>query len=228
MNDKPVFSAEPVERIRSECRKSREIITKTDFGETGSDGNGKKYAVSIRSIAKTSLTAPRKARRLFRLAQFLKAGRIIEMGTSLGLTAAYLALSRPEARIITLEGCPELCRKAREQFKRLDINNIEVIEGRFEDTLPGALDKLGSTDLVYFDGNHRPDAVVEYYKYCFKHSVNDTVMVFDDIRRSREMEKAWEMIRQREEIVVSLDFFFSGWVLFRKESSREHFNLRYV
>ena len=71
----------------------------------------------------------------------MKAGNILEIGTSLGITTAYLALAIPDAKIITLEGCPELSRKAREHFDRLGIKNIELIEGRFEETLPVALDR---------------------------------------------------------------------------------------
>jgi hypothetical protein len=53
-------------------------------------------------------------------------------------------------------------------------------------------------------------------------------MVFDDIRASAGMEEAWEQVRQRPEVRISLDLFLSGWVFCRKESSRQHFKLRYI
>jgi hypothetical protein len=42
------------------------------------------------------------------------------------------------------------------------------------------------------------------------------------------MEQAWQLVRQHDKVRISLDLFFSGWILFRKESSRQHFRLRYI
>ena len=207
---------------------SDDIIHKTDYGESGKNIPVMVYPISLRKIARTSLTSPRYARRLFRLARFMKAGNILEIGTSLGITTAYLAIARPDARIITLEGCPELSRKAKEHFDRLGIKNIELIEGRFEEKLPEALDRLGTVDLVYIDGNHHKEATMDYYKRCFDHSRNETIMIFDDIRASPGMEEAWNIISQKEEVRVSLDLFSTGWLIFRKESSKQHFRLRYI
>lgn len=217
-----------IEQIRRECLKSDDIIQKTDYGDGGEKKPGKVYPITLRKIARTSLSPPRIARRLFRLARFMKATKILEIGTSLGITTAHLALARPDARIITLEGCPELSRIAREHFNRLGIMNIELMEGRFEENLSKALNQLGTVDLIYIDGNHQKEALLGYYIQCYQHSGNDTVIVFDDIHSSPGMEEAWEKIRQKEEATVSLDLFTSGWVLFRKESSKQHFRLRYI
>jgi predicted O-methyltransferase YrrM len=217
-----------IEQIRQECLENDEIIQKTDYGEINDNKPARIYPVSIRKIARTSLTPPRNAGRLFRLARFTKAANILEIGTSLGITTAYLALANPEARIITMEGCPELSRIAKEHFARLGLKNIELIEGRFEDNLPATLDRLGRADLVFIDGNHHKTAMLEYYKQCLDHSGNETIMVFDDIHSSPGMEEAWEIIRHKEEVSVSLDLFSTGWLIFRKESSKQHFRLRYI
>lgn len=227
-NDKPAGDFERIEQIRQECKISDEIIQKTDYGESGKNYPGRIYPITVRKIALTSFTPPRYARRLFRLARFMKASKILEIGASMGITTAYLALANPDARIITLEGCPELSRKAREHFNRLGIKNVELIEGRFEENLSKALDLLGTVDLVIIDGNHHKEAMIDYYEQCFDHSGNETVMIFDDIHSSPGMEEAWDMIRQKEEVRVSLDLFFTGWIIFRKESSKQHFRLRYI
>lgn len=225
---KPVDGCDKIEYLRKECKRSREIIQKTDYGEGGKEKDARRYPVSIRHLAITSLASPRQARRFYRLVRHMKAARILEIGTSLGMTTAYLAFANPQARIITLEGCPELCRKAREHFDSLGIKNIEVMEGRFEDTLPEALFRLGGIDLVFIDGNHHKEAMLEYYEKCLGYSNNETVMIFDDIRSSPGMEQAWEKIRQQAGIRISLDLFFSGWIFFRKESTKQHFRLRYI
>jgi predicted O-methyltransferase YrrM len=216
-----------IEKIRAEYLCSREIIQKTDFGAGAEGKELRKYHVSINKIAKHSLTSRTRAARLFRLARFLQAKQILEIGTSLGITAFYLATANRQARVVTLEGCPELSRIARNSMNNLGLENVEVVTGRFEKTLDPALGNLGAVDLVYFDGNHRRDAVLAYFNQCLPFIRNKTVFVFDDIHSSGEMEQAWNEIRQHEKVRVSLDFFFSGWIFFREELSVQQFNLRY-
>jgi predicted O-methyltransferase YrrM len=217
-----------IEQIRQDCLRSNEVIQKTDYGESGINEPARVYPVTMRKIAQTSLTPPRNARRLYHLARFLNAETILEIGTSLGITTSYLGFANPDARIITLEGCPQLSRKAKLHFDRLGIKNIEIIEGRFEENLAAALNRLEKVDLVYIDGNHNKEAMLDYYDQCLAHSGNETVMVFDDIHSSPGMEKAWDILSQKGEVRVSLDLFSTGWLIFRKESSKQHFRLRYI
>lgn len=222
-------ACKPVERLRRELKQSRMVIRKTDYGKSPAGRfQPVEYPVSISHIANHSLTSVRHARRLFRLARFLNANTMLELGTSLGLTAAYLALARPGAQVITLEGCPELSRIARQNCKKLGIPDVEVVTGPFSETLTPALRQLGKADLIYIDGNHQEEAVTGYFEQCLDFITNDTVVVFDDIRHSEGMEEAWNKICRHERVKISLDLFFSGWILFRKESSREHFRLRHV
>lgn len=213
-----------IEELRKSMAASREKIIKTDYG-TGGKGNS--YEIPVKKIVSGSLTPARQARRLSRLASYMKAENILEIGTSLGLTSSYLAFSCPQGNLITLEGCPEVSRLARENFRKLGIENAELLEGPFSETLERALKKLGKADLVYIDGNHTKEALLEYFNLCMNYIHNNTVIVCDDIHSSREMEMAWEVIIQKPEVTVSLDFFSQGWIFFRKELSREHFRLRY-
>lgn len=222
-----VCRGEIIERMRRQCLSDRTTFLKHDFGRGGTAGVPETYEVTVRQIARSSLTSSGHARRMCRLAQFIHAGTLLEIGTSLGLTTAYLASANPNARVISLEGCPELSRIARRNLEQLGIGNAEVITGNFDDTLPGALRLLGKADLVFIDGNHRGEALEEYFRQCLDYVQNDSVVVIDDIRCAPDMEQAWDRIRSHESVRVSLDFFSSGWLLFRKELSREHFRMRY-
>lgn len=218
-----------IEALRWQCLKSDAVIVKTDYGTGANEVTGiTTYPVKIRDIARRSLTSPGHARRLCRLAQYLQAETVLEIGTSLGITASYLAMANPNARVVTLEGCPELSRIAMSHFNLLGIGNVELITGPFHFTLQAALENLKKVDLVYIDGNHCREAVLEYFDQCLGFMTNDAVMVFDDIRSSSGMEDAWRVIRKHRDVRVSLDFFLSGWVLFREELSRQHFRLRYI
>eukprot|EP00897_Mesotaenium_endlicherianum_P000695 jgi/Mesen1/10626/ME000893S10079 len=88
------------------------------------------------------------------------------MGTSLGVTTAYLAAAGNNARIITMEGAGEVAALAKKNFEKLQISNAEMLEGNFDDTLPGLLDREKRLDFVFIDGNHRyePTANIAGYR----------------------------------------------------------------
>jgi predicted O-methyltransferase YrrM len=217
-----------VEDLRRKCLSSEEVILKTDYGKRGEDKGLAIYPVSIASIARKSLMRRRHAVRLHNLARHLKATSILELGTSLGLTTAYMALANPGSQVLSLEGCPELCKRARVNLDVLGIKNAEVVEGKFEEQLEGTLARLGKVDLLLIDGDHRKESLLANLERCYPFLHNDSVVIIDDIHQDPEMEEAWEMVFRREEIRISLDFYFMGWLFFRKESSKEHFRLRYL
>ena len=63
--------------------------------------------------------------------KYYQPGSILELGTSLGITSAYLALAKPDAKMITMEGSKEIAKKALQNFETLGLNNIELTEGKF-------------------------------------------------------------------------------------------------
>ena len=59
-------------------------------------------------------------------------------------------------------------------------------------------------------------------------SVHDTIIIFDDIHWSGEMEAAWKQIKKHPQVTCTIDLFFIGVVLLRKEfKERQHFMIRY-
>lgn len=181
----------------------------------------------VSAIARTSLITPRFGQHLFRLSAFLQPATILEMGSSLGISAAYLAKGAPHAHMITLEGSPAIARIARAQLDTLNLAQVEVRTGEFSTTLPETLRALGTIDLAFIDGNHRYNPTIEYFE-ALKPCLHDgSVVVFDDIHWSRGMEDAWNDIRRDPRVTVSIDLFYKGIVAF-KQAFREpvHIHLR--
>jgi hypothetical protein len=57
---------------------------------------------------------------------------------------------------------------------------------------------------------------------------DDGMMIFDDIHWSREMEEAWQVIKDDPSVRCTIDLFFIGIVLFRPEfREKQHFTIRY-
>ncbi|MFT4024860.1 MAG: class I SAM-dependent methyltransferase [Flavihumibacter sp.] len=160
--------------------------------------------------------------------RYFKPATVIELGTSLGISGAYLAAALPGTQVYTLEGAPAIAARAAENFQSLGLPNISVIPGRFDDSLPGLLATTGKADMVYIDGNHQYQPTMDYFRFFRDHRQNDTVLIFDDIHWSEGMEKAWEAIRNDETVTCSIDLFFLGYVFFRRENKTPvHFSIRY-
>jgi predicted O-methyltransferase YrrM len=216
-----------VEELRGRLLKDRGLIMKTDFGSGAHGKPYKKYPVKISRLARFSSLPARRAGRLFYLIRFLKANSILELGTSLGISAGYMAKANPEATILTLEGCPVLAECARENMIHLGLKNVEVVDGEFGEVLPGVLKRMKSPDLVFLDGNHREKPTLDNFNLCLSVAHNDTMFVFDDIHYSPGMEAAWNKVIRRPEVTVSIDLFHQGWVILKKELSSQHFILRH-
>jgi len=219
----PEFSN--IEVVRSELLKDKSILMKTDYG--ASLKVGKTYKTSIKKLASTSLMPADRARMLFRLIRYFKYNNILEIGTALGLTTAYMAKAAKQGQVFTLEGCPEISAKARSVFNKLDLQNIRIFNGEFDQSLPAALEEMESPDLVLFDGNHSKEATLRYYHLCRQNINNNSVFIFDDIHWSEGMEEAWNDIKRSEPARLTIDLFHFGMVFFRKESSIQDFVIRY-
>jgi predicted O-methyltransferase YrrM len=212
-----------IEKLREQLLSSKKTIHCIDLGA----GTEKKADKQISRIAKTSAKSAKQAQLLFRLANHFQPSKIIELGTSLGISTAYLASANSKSQIITLEGCPETADFAQQNFKHLKLKNIQQVIGNFDDTLPKVLHDHENLEFVFFDGNHRKQATLNYFDQCLKKASDSTVFVFDDIYWSDEMMEAWNEIKNNDRVTVTIDLFFMGIVFFRKEQVKQHFLIRF-
>lgn len=215
-----------VEERRAELLASTEIIMVRDFGAGSHTGAGQHR--HIRDIARTAAKPRPLGQLLFRLVNHFQPRTVLELGTSLGLTTAYLATPASKSRVITFEGCPATATVARETFARLSLRNVKLIEGNLDATLAPTLATLPDPiDFAFFDGNHRYEPTIRYFEQCLTRRTNQSVFVFDDIHWSAEMERAWETIKAHPEVMLTVDLFYMGLVFFRKNQPKQHFFLRF-
>lgn len=213
-----------LKNYRKSLLQNQNTIEVTDFG-VGS----KIFKSNNRPIAKIAATAgisSKNAQLLFRMVHYFQPRNILEIGTSLGLATAALALGNPKAKVITLEGCPETSKVANQQFEKFNLKNVESTIGEFGQILSSSDIRRLTFDLIYFDGNHQKEATLKYFEMLLPTINNDSVWIFDDIHWSEDMEMAWETIKKNPLVTVSIDTFQWGIVFFRKEQQKEHFVIR--
>jgi predicted O-methyltransferase YrrM len=215
-----------IEHLREELKKDHEQLEIEDLGAGSRKSSAK--TKTINQLAYTSLKPKKYARLLYRLAKHYQPQTIVELGTSLGLTTAYLSDACPDSKIITIEGSSAITAKARANFKKLGINNIQSLQGDFDNVLPGVLEKESIIDLAYIDGNHRYEPTMRYFNQFLNKTNDASILVFDDIHWSDEMERAWSEIKDHPSVQYTIDVFFLGFVFFRKEfKEKQHFKIRF-
>ncbi len=213
---------EKIENIRKKLLADQRTIQVNDLG-AGSRAL-KSDLRKVSRIAKNSLQPPSSARALFKMADHFKPASILELGTSLGITTAYLA-STANVPVYTIEGSPEIVSISKEVFSDLKLDNIYSYTGAFKDKLPEVLSQLKQPDFVLMDGDHTYSSTIQYFDIIFPFLHENSIVVLDDIHWSSGMEKAWDEIRSLAEITLSLDFFHFGVLFFRKGRIKEHFKL---
>jgi predicted O-methyltransferase YrrM len=227
LNDRRHYPAyDKVEDLRRSLSKVDSLLDITDPGAGSKKNNAGRR--SIGSLIGTAAKPKKYAQLLYRIAGHYDTQNILELGTSLGLTTAYLSLAKPEAGITTIEGVPQIAAQAKQNFQSLGLKNITLIEGNFDDILKPTLSKIPSVDLVFFDGNHRREPTERYFNWVLPKVHNDSILIFDDIHWSLEMEQAWDTVRNHDMVRASVDLFSVGVLFFRKEFlDRQHFIIRF-
>jgi predicted O-methyltransferase YrrM len=180
----------------------------------------------ICQIAKTAGISENRAELLFRIIKYFKPENILEIGTSLGLATIALSLGAKKSKIISLEGCPETAAIAKEKLENANCKNVTIFNSEFNNYLNHCNLKTENYQLVYFDGNHSKSATLEYFNLLLPTITNESVWIFDDIHWSKDMENAWEIIKNDPKIRVTIDTFQWGLVFFRAEQAKEHFVIR--
>jgi predicted O-methyltransferase YrrM len=234
-----------LKKYRDELLLNKSSIEVTDFGAGSKVFKSNKRPIS--KIAKTAGISPKRAELLFRISRYFQPDSIMEIGTSLGLATSALSLGHPNAKITTIEGCPETARIAKENFQKFNLKNIQLEITEFnlylnhprpktQDTEPTTHNLQPTTcnlqpttynpQLIYFDGNHSKQATLQYFELLLPTITNETVWIFDDIHWSAAMTEAWETVKKHPKVKVTIDTFQWGFVFFRKEQEKEHFTIR--
>jgi predicted O-methyltransferase YrrM len=227
LNDESIPDvSKSIELLRSRLLKDRSCLQVTDLGAGSMINNSGNRTIS--SICRNTSKSKKLALLLHRMVKKYKPSTVLELGTSLGISTAYLATGNPSAKIITCEGSASVAAVARKNFNYLGLSTIEIREGNFDDIIPVLSKGIQTIDLVFIDGNHREEPTLRYFNWLMDMSGSETIMIFDDIHWSAGMDSAWKKIKSDPRVRMTIDLFFVGIVLFREEFKvKQDFIIRY-
>lgn len=215
-----------IEGLRESLLRRREKIEVEDMGAGSATGAGRQRRIG--EIARNAAKPARIGQLLFRIANYYQPRNILELGTSLGLSTAYLAAGNLNASVVSIEGSQAIAAIARENFRALGLPHIRVEEGNFDRVLPDLLKRNASPDLVFVDGNHRLEPTLAYFEQLLSCMSPESIIIFDDIHWSPDMELAWQKISADNRVMLSIDLFFIGLVFINPAFKvKQHFRIRF-
>jgi predicted O-methyltransferase YrrM len=227
LNDKKKYKCYgAIEQQRKVLLKDKSVIEVEDFGAGSSVI--KTNSRVVQHIAASSLKPKKFSQLLFRMVQYYQPKTVLELGTSFGITTAYLATGNKSVTIFTCEGAKNIAQIAEQTFATLKLENINLTEGDFATTLSPLLTIIKNIDFAFVDGNHRKVPTLDYFNQLLGVSHQSTILIFDDIHWSPEMEEAWAQIQQHPAVTLTIDLFFIGIVCVNTAIKvKQHFTVRF-
>lgn len=216
-----VSASAAIEAARKRLLADQSTYQQLDFG--AGKGQWRKRVVS--QLARVASLPAAQAEELCRIAAFTQPQVIIELGTCLGLTTAYLASAFPQATVLTFEGCPNTAAKAQALWQELSINNITCYIGNIFEQLPQVLALVPSVDFVWADADHSQAATLQFYQWLAPKALTGSIFAFDDIYHNSGMATAWQQIILDPAVQITIDRWRYGMLIFKPDQAKEHFIL---
>ena len=215
-----------IERQRDALLHNTQRIHVVDYG-TGKECEDVRC---VCDIANSSLESPRMAQLFFRWLVYMshEAQRpleIAELGTSLGITTAYLAAAHSHNHVLTFEGSHSIAQVARKTWQALHLQNITLLEGNLDTTLT-SVPLPQYIDFAFVDANHTEEATCRYVQTLLPYLHDKSILFVDDIHHSPAMERAWHMLKALPQVTTTMDFFYAGALFFDPHYLKKHYRLR--
>jgi predicted O-methyltransferase YrrM len=193
-----------------------------DIGEKSKAGKSHTIGKKARTISQPG----KGGRVLYRLVKEFHPLSIIELGTGAGVGTLYLASVYKEIPVFTIEGNSIIFDIANKLISQSRLNNIKQYKGLFREVLPSVLQARKQVDMVFIDGDHKKDSVLEYFGMLKPFLNADSIVVLHDIYWSKDMLSAWNELVRDTTVVVSVDVFHFGILFFNPAISKQHHRIR--
>ena len=217
-----------IEKQVAHLKQNRNVLEIVDFGAGRAKGKYSTYFKRVKEVAKAAAITKKHGRLLYRLVRHYQPATMLELGTSLGISTMYQAKGNANAQFTAVEGCSSLAMIAQSSLDKTGCDNVAIKTAHFKTILPTLLGGLNKPlDYAFIDGDHTYDGTLHYFKLLKKHVGEDSILIFHDIHWSKDMQKAWNELKQDPEVSISIDLFFMGILFFKKALSKQDFVLRF-
>ena len=210
-----------IEARRAELEACEDEISYLDFGAATKYAEqtpeemyqGVERTRSLGAMSRRASKPYRGALLLLKLLRQFRPERCLELGSGVGMTAAYQAAAlelNGKGRLVTLEGPATIAAVAEATVASLGHGRVTVQAGRWQDTLADVLAAGRPFDIAFVDGHHDRDASIGYFEAILPALSDGAVFILDDIRWSEGMLEAWTAISAHPRTEASIDLVDTG------------------
>lgn len=219
---RPFYDLQAIKTQRNRLLNDRTTINIQEVSTTNAP-----IATTVATLTRRTAIPKKYGELLFRLVNYYQAQRILEVGTGLGISTAYISCANRSAQVIGLEGDEARADVARKVLSALRCP-VDVRVGKFEDTLQQAVLNLGEIDMVFLDGNHKLEPTLQYFEVILPALHENSLVIVDDIYWSAEMLSAWEILKSHPRVTLSVDLYRMGLLFFTLDFKQpQHHQLYY-
>lgn len=201
-------------------RSNHSVIEINDQG-AGSKKLGSKRKIA--DIAKISSTSFKYGKLLFKISAYYQPKKTLELGTSLGIGTFMLASGNLNGVVTTVDACKNTQNTAKQQLKSFGVKNVQFINSTFVEWLKG--DTI-IYDLIFIDGDHRGEKLLELMTLLDKNSHDETLFVLDDIRWTKDMFATWISLTNSHNYHLTIDLHRVGLIAKRQHQQKNRFIIK--
>lgn len=163
---------------------------------------------------------------LFRLANFIGARQIVQLGATDGLASLYLTYHSREARCLVVEPDPERARMATRIYGRWGRGAIELRAGDYLEQTDRVLSEMSKIDLLVVDPTNAATKAQLMLGIALRHHFHDrSLIVVEHLRDNIKNEFFWEWLIQQQEPTVTIDLCSIGIVVFNSKLYKRHYKI---
>ncbi len=204
--------------LRKQLKQNLTEIEFKDFGASVSHDHSPESLTKRKRVKDIYINAsiPRSwAVFLFQLVRWLHPKKVLELGTNLGVGAAYIQAAldlNAAGSLVSIEGSKSLSDFASDLLRRHCKGKVEIVTGPFSQTLKETLERHGPISLAFIDGHHTEEAAYNYYTMLKTKLSPRAIVVFDDIEPWSPVHAAWKRIIHEETYTSSIYLLKKGLI----------------
>jgi len=161
----------------------------------------------------------KQSRLLYRMVRYFEPDSVVSFGHMSALNATAMALGHMQTRVYL-----EQSESFLETLNSMGVVNVNLIQ-------PEEFDSRRfrhlNTGFVFFSRDSFEEDTWDYLTDCLNYKTSDSIFVFEGIHYNRDMEDAWEEIKENEDVSVTFDLYCVGVVFFREGIEKQDFVLKY-
>lgn len=171
-------------------------------------------------IARRGAISPKQGKLLFRLANFMGARRIVQLGSGIGLASLYLTYPSREARCVVIERDKSWARIAQNVYERWGRDAICLVPSL--DNLP---DEWGRIDLLVLTSTVSVEEARKAIERVTPRLQGKGMIVVEGLRTDKPRLAFWRWLTEREEMTVTVDLCATGIAILDSKLHKKNYKI---